>query len=147
MSFAAKIDYAGLGSTGLVLRSNGQNGTNGVLEIPGSDGSILGDEIYGHIKNPTCEYAISGSTELTGLSLGTVYNTQLTGMGPFALSRLAVSTGAGAEPTVQADAVQIEPNATRTICIYSIPALTVTPAHHAQTFGAFTYTESKDLVL
>jgi len=147
MSFAAKIDYVGLGSTGLVLRSNGQNGTNGVLEIPGSDGSILGDEIYGHVKNPTCEYAISGTTQLSSLKLGKVHNTELTGMGPFALSRLAVSTGAGAEPTVQADAVQIESGATRTICVYDVPSLSVTPAHHAQAFGAFTYTESKDLVL
>ena len=99
MSFAAKTDYAGLTRAGLVLRSNGQNATNTVLEIPGSDGSILGDIITGHLKNPTCGYAINGTAVLSGLSLGKVHNTDTT----YALSRLRISTGAGQEPTVEAD--------------------------------------------
>ena len=49
MSFAAKIDYCGLTKYGLALRSNAQNATNGLLEIPASDGSYIGNEIYGHI--------------------------------------------------------------------------------------------------
>lgn len=107
MSFAAKIDYVGLARTGLALRSNGQNGSNTVLEIPGADGSILGDEITGHIKAPTCEYAISGTADIGGIELGKVYGSS----GPYALSRVRVSTGAGQEPTVEADAVQIESGA------------------------------------
>lgn len=143
MSFAAKTDYAGLTRAGLVLRSNGQNATNTVLEIPGSDGSILGDIITGHLKNPTCGYAINGTAVLSGLSLGKVHNTDTT----YALSRLRISTGAGQEPTVEADCTQIESGATRSICIYDIPSQTVTPARHALDFGAFTYTESASLVL
>lgn len=108
MSFAAKIDYVGLARAGLALRSNGQNGSNSVLEIPGADGSIIGDEVYGHVKAPTCEYAISGTATLNGIALGKVHGSD----GSYALSRLQVSTGAGQEPTVNADAVQIEPNAT-----------------------------------
>ncbi len=43
MAFAAKTDYVGLASiSGLTLKSNGQNGTNSVLEIPGADGSVIG---------------------------------------------------------------------------------------------------------
>lgn len=102
MSFAAKIDYAGLARTGLALRSNGQNASNSVLEIPGADGSIIGDEITGHIKNPTCGYAITGTAQLSGIALGKVHGSENT---PFALSRLHVSTGAGQEPTVDADTV------------------------------------------
>lgn len=139
MAFATKKDYAGLERTGLALRSNGQNASNTVLEIPGADGSILGDEITGHIKNPTCGYAITGSASLSGIALGKVYGTNDK---PYALSRLHVSTGAGSEPTVEADCVQIENGATQTICTYDIDDLTVTPARHALTFGAFTYTES-----
>ena len=101
MSFAAKEDYVGLGTTGLVLRSNGQNASNTVLEIPAADGSILGDEITGHIKAPTCGYAISAATTITGLKLGKVYGSA----GPYALSRVRISTGAGQEPTVEADSV------------------------------------------
>lgn len=143
MSFAAKTDYVGLERTGLVLRSNGQNGSNSVLEIPGADGSIIGDEVYGHIKAPTCEYAISGTSTLSGLQLGKVYGSN----GAFALTRLQVSTGAGQEPTVNADAVQIESGAAQAVCTYAIDSLSVTPARHALTFGAFTYTESVNLAL
>ena len=143
MSFAAKIDYVGLARTGLVLRSNGQNGSNSVLEIPGADGSILGDEVYGHIKAPTCEYAINGTATLSGIELGKVYGSD----GAYALTRIQVSTGAGQEPTVNADAVQIESGATQAVCTYAIDSQTVTPARHALTFGAFTYTESVNLAL
>ena len=103
MAFAEKVDYAGLARDGLALRSNGQNGSNSVLEIPGADGSILGDEITGHIKNPTCGYAITGSAVLSSIALGKVHNTSTTY--PYALSRLHISTGAGQEPTVDADCV------------------------------------------
>lgn len=144
MAFAQKTDFVGLSRTGLTLRSNGQNASNSVLEIPGSDGSILGDEITGHIKNPTCGYAITGNAELSGISLGVVYGTSDK---PYALSRLHISTGAGQEPTVEADAVQIEDNATQTICTYEITDISLTPARHALTFGAFSYTESLSCAL
>ena len=145
MSVEAKVDYAGLERTGLALRSNGQNATNTVLEIPGSDGSILGDIITGHLKNPTCGYAINGTAVLSGLSLGKVHNTDLTD--PYALTRIRISTGAGQEPTVEADCTQIESGAVRSICIYDVPSQTVTPARHALDFGAFTYSETSALVL
>ena len=143
MSFAAKVDYVGLARAGLALRSNGQNGSNSVLEIPGANGSILGDEITGHIKAPTCEYAISGSVALSGIYLGKVYGSN----GAYALSRLHVSTGAGQEPTVEADSVQIENGGLSTICTYAVDSISVSPARHALTFGAFTYTESLSLAL
>lgn len=100
MAFANKTDYVGLARTGLTLRSNGQNGSNSVLEIPAADGSILGDEVFGHVKNPTCGYAITGAVTLSNIALGKVY-----GSTPYALSRIHVTTGAGQEPTVEADSV------------------------------------------
>jgi hypothetical protein len=144
MAFAEKVDLVGLARAGLSLRSNGHNASNSVLEIPGSDGSILGDEITGHIKNPTCGYAITGTAQLSGVALGKVYGSNDK---PYALSRVHVSTGAGQEPTVEADAVQIEDGATQSICTYAISSITLTPARHALTFGAFTYTESLSLAL
>ena len=143
MAFAAKTDLVGLATTGLELRSNGQNASNSVLQIPGSDGSILGDEVFGHIKAPTCEYAITGDVTLSGISLGTVYGSD----GAYALQHLHVSTSAGGEPTVTADAVQIESGATRAVCTYAVDSLSLSPARHALTFGAFTFTESASLAL
>lgn len=105
MAFAAKVDLVGIATTGLSLRSNGQNATNSVLQIPGADGSILGDEVYGHVKAPNCEYAITGNLTLANIELGKCYST------PYALNNVHVTTGAGQEPTVTATAVQIEPSA------------------------------------
>lgn len=99
MAFAAKLDLVGIETTGLSLRSNGQNASNGVLQIPGADGSILGDEIYGHIKAPNCEYAITGNVTLSNIELGKTYNA------PYALNNVHIGTGAGQEPTVTATAV------------------------------------------
>ena len=143
MSFAQKTDYLGLATTGLELKSNSQNATNGVLPIPKSDGSIIGDEIYGHIKAPTCDYAITKSVSLSGLNLGECNNQD----NQYALQSIKVSTSAGGEPTFNATGVQIEAGATRSVCVYPIDTLTLSPARHALTFGAFTFTESKDLVL
>lgn len=143
MSFAAKTDYVGLARTGLALKSNSQNASNSVLEIPGADGSILGDEITGHIKAPTCAYTITGNATLNSIYLGKVHGTGNT----YALASLKIATGAGQEPTVDASAVQIESGAERAVCIYPVDSQSLTPARHALTFGAFSYTESVNLAL
>ena len=101
MSFATKENLVGLTIEGLTLRSNGQNASNGVLQIHGANGSWIGEEIFGHIKNPTCEYAITKKISLSGIKLGNCYSA------PYALSRIATSTGAGQEPTLNADAVHV----------------------------------------
>lgn len=140
MSFAAKQDLVGLSSTNLIVKSNAQNASNTVLEIVAHDGSIIGDEITGAIKAPTCEYVIKGSVSLS-VELGKCYNE------PYALKSISIGTSAGGEPSFNATTVQIEPNATKTICTYKTDTITLTPAHHAITFGAFTYTESTSLIL
>lgn len=141
MSFAAKQDLVGLASSStLVVKSNAQNASNTVLEIVGHDGSIITDNITGEVKAPTCEYVIKGQTTLK-FKLGKCYNA------PYALKGFTVNTSAGGEPTFNASAVQIENDATQTICTYETDEITVTPAHHAITFGAFEYEESADLIL
>lgn len=143
MSFATKTDYLGLETTGLAVKSNTQNASNGVLQIPKSDGSIIGDETYGHIKNPSCDYVISRSVTLSSLSLGKCHNTD----NQYALQSIKVSTSAGGEPSFSATGVQIESGATQAVCTYDVDTLTLSPARHALTFGAFTFTESTSLVL
>ena len=154
MAFAPKTDFVGLTSiitAGLELRSNSTNDSQTVLQIPGADGSIIGDEKTGLIKNPSCEYIFTGNCMITEIMLGKVYSLgTVPDVGPFALQHIHISTGAGQEPVLTADAVQIEALAQRTWCIYditsSIPSL-FTPARHALTFDAFTYTQSTSLTL
>jgi hypothetical protein len=149
MAFSAKTDWLGLEaqySASLKLRSNGQNATNQVLEIPGHDGSIIGDHIYGSVMAPNCEYAIVGAGAINGLNLGEAYNTTPSTT-KFAVNRIHVTTGAGTEPVVTAEGVQLEPSASRAICTYEVDTINISPARHALTFGAFTYSESTDLVL
>lgn len=104
MSFATKTDYVGLADDAsltaiLELKSNAQNATNSVLQIPKSDGSIIGDEVYGHVKAPTCEYVVKADGNISGLKLGNCYSAG------FALNSVKVSTSAGGEPSVTASAV------------------------------------------
>lgn len=140
MSFATKTDYVGLSSiTGLQLRSNGQNKSNTVVQIPGSDGSILGDEQTVVVSNPTCEYAITEDSQ-TSFTLGECYNDN------YALSRVHISTSAGGEPVLTADGVQIE-GTEGTICKYAVQGIEISPKRHASNFGSCTYTESKTLAL
>lgn len=142
MSFAPKTDWVGLGDTaGLALRSNAENAQNTVIQIHGADGTIIGDEQTQVIRNPTCEYAISGVVNLSSIMIGNCYNK------PYAVSRVQVTTAAGGEPVVNADAVQIENGAERTVCVYKMPSIQVTPARHALTFGSVTYEESPALAL
>ena len=147
MAFSPKTDFVGLTNaitSGLELRSNSTNDSQTVLQIPGSDGSIIGDEKTGLIKNPSCEYVFTDICTITEIILGKVYST-IQNMGPFALQHIHISTGAGQEPVLTADAVQIEANAEQTWCTYDISssiASSYTPARHAITFGAFTYSQA-----
>lgn len=103
MSFAPKTDYIGL--TNLIdtiqVRSNGENASNTVVQIPGQDGSILGDEQTEVVRNPTCEYAIVGTVALNELKLGKVYSEE----GDYVLQSISISTSAGGEPTFNATGV------------------------------------------
>ena len=81
---------------------------------------------------------------LSSVKLGKVHGS---GTAPYALTRLHVSTGAGQEPTVEADAVQIESGATQSVCTYDVDSIALSPARHALTFNAFTYTESLSCAL
>lgn len=103
MSFTTKKNYLGIEGMGLSIRSNSQNATNSTLQIPAKDGSILDVVTYGHIKAPTCEYAIVGSGDLMGFKLGELRSSDIGCQ--FALSKIHISTSAGGEPTFTAEGV------------------------------------------
>lgn len=147
MAFESKTDYVGLTRcTNLKLRANAQNATNQNLQISGSDGAYIANNVFGHIKNPNCEYVITGCGQLSGLALGAVY-AGVGGSAPIAFQHLHITTGAGQEPVVTADGVQIEPSASQAWCTFNVDEVGVSPARHALTFGAFTYTETSSCTL
>ena len=149
MSFKAKIDFSGLARTGLEVVGNRSGAGNQVLEIPGSNGAIVGGEVFAHIKNPGVDFKITASVTLSDLKLGKVHYSQapIEGGGPWALKHVHVHTGAGEEPTFSCDLVQIEAGASRAVCVFDVDSLVLSAARHALTFGAFTFEESKALTL
>ena len=152
MSKAAYSDWLGLAMAGLEICGNRKGATNQNIEIPGADGAFIGHEKYGSVAAPSCDYKITGdltATALAAIKLGKVHGTGSAPSlaGPYALKTINIHTGAGDEPTFSASGVQIKSGATQTVCTFSpaIPALS--PARHALTFGAFTFTESASLAL
>lgn len=149
MSRSPKTDYSGLARTGLEVVANEQSASNQNLEIPGANGDIIGGEVFGHVKAPHVDFKITksitigGTTVANKVTLGKVHKTG----SAFALKTVSIHTGAGDEPTFGVDLVQIETGATQTVCTYDLPELELSPARHALTFGAFSYTESATLAL
>ena len=150
MAFQDKLDYVGLTKpenegttqnpnwvptlTSLGLKANAQNRSQSTLQIVKSTGEIQCDELYGDIYAPTCEYTINSNTNLDIYQLGKVYGVPINGK-KFGLQQISVSTSAGGEPTVSSTSVQLESGADRTVTIYEIPHITISPLRHAQTFG------------
>lgn len=149
MSIAPKTDYSGLARTGLEVAGNEQSASNQNLEIPGSNGDIIGGEVFGHVKAPHVDFKITKAVTIGGsaaenrVTLGKVYKAG----SAFALKTVSIHTGAGDEPTFGVDLVQIESGATQTVCTYDLPEIELSPARHALTFGAFAFTESATLAL
>lgn len=144
MALATKIDYVGLGGSGLELRTNSLWKSATFLEKVGANGAYVASEVFGTVAAPSCDYAISGAISSFTKNLGYVYSAQTD---PYALQSITISTSAGGEPTVSASAVQLESGASRTVCVFATPSVDLTTAWHALTFGAFTYTDSSTLAL
>lgn len=146
MALPSKTDFIGLATTGLEVAGNAANASNQNLDITASNGAFRKHHGFGSIKAPHVDYKITGNVSNIAWKLGKVHSG--TGnTGPFALKSVQIHTGAGDEPTVGADSVQIQAGATGTICLFTPDWVDLTPARHALTFGAFTFTESDTLSL
>lgn len=144
MPLPTKTDFVGLATTGLELRDNGLGKSATFLEKTGANGAYVAAELFGAVAAPTCDYAITGSLSAFTKNLGQVYSSTTE---KYALQSITINTSAGGEPTVSASAVQIEDGASRTVCVFATPSVSLSPAYHALDFGAFSYTESSTLAL
>lgn len=135
MSFKAKSDYYGLSAQAenLVLTSTTENRSAQVAEAKGENGFVVATEMYGNVSAPSCEYVAKGDVSLDSIKIGTV---TVIGEGSFCLSSLSFSTSAGAAATVSASGQQVEDGA-KVACTCTLPAISISGLHHAQTFGAF----------
>lgn len=152
MSWKAKIDYSGLARTGLEVVANAQNASNQNFEVTQSNGDIIANVVFGNVKAPHIDFKVTADLSFDGdnaIVLGKVHGSDGSAAkdGPFAVRSVSISTGAGEEPTFGVDLVQLPTGATQSICTYPIDIPALTPAHHAITFGAFTFAETADLVL
>lgn len=146
MSFTAKVDPLGIDGNidGLKCKSYSDGASQQVLQIVGKTGSIIGDEQFGAIKAPSCDYVITGNASLASIVLGKAFDDD----GIYAINSIQVKTSAGGEPSLSITGVQIETNDDKkTLCTYKPSTITVSPKRHPLTFGAFTYVESVSLVL
>lgn len=122
MSWDSKRDFCGLSVANKILvKSSNDGASSSLLEKPGTDGSIKYVRAYGD-KNatPSNEYVLASAVTASEfqVQVGKV-NTVTFGEGNsaetrrYALQQVVITTGAGIEPTISANAVRIE-DATRT---------------------------------
>ena len=140
MSFKPKTEPYGIADgTTLVITSvnGGESATN--VEAIGQDGSIVANEVCGEVANPSAQLAVKADVTKTAgaWKLGHVTTADTKS---FALESIDINTSAGAAPTVSVSGKQVQASATDG-CTYSVPALSLSPKHHAQIlFSAFTLT-------
>ena len=136
MAFKAKQDYYDLCSkaAGLTLVSTTENKTESVAEAQGEDGFVVATLTYGTRSAPACEYIVTETTTLTGVTLGDVHAVSDDN---FCLGEITITTAAGSVPTLAASGSQVESGTVLGGCTCAMPQVTVSRLHHAQTFGAF----------
>lgn len=136
MAFLAKTDYFGLSGDALVCTASNDGASASVAEAKGADGSVVAHEVYGEALAPSCDYLLKAdwSAAAGAVGLGAVSSQ---GGKKIALGSVAISTSAGAAPTVAASGEQVEDGASGG-CVYEVPAFSLPKTHHAHVlFGAF----------
>ncbi len=135
MAFKAKTTHYDLGTvSNAVLVSVTENRSASTVEARGDDGFIVASFVFGEKSAPSEEYVIKGDVALTGIKMGSV---KAVGGDSFALESITVTTSAGAAPTMSVAGQQVEDGAASG-CTVTLPAISVSGLHHAQTFGQFT---------
>lgn len=141
MAFKTKTDPFGIvGSlTTIACKATADGNSASVAEARDENGTIVAQEVFGENMAPSADYAIKGTFAPSAgdIKLGavTTYKTKRV-----ALTNLTINTSAGGEPTVSASGEQVEESTAGTCpALYSIPAFSLGPCHHAKIlFSAFT---------
>lgn len=141
MAFKDKTDPFGIvGSLTTIACKSTQDGNSAsVAEAMDENGTIVAQTVYGENMSPSAEYAIKGtySAAAGDIKLGAVTTYKEKRV---VLTNLTINTSAGGEPTMSASGAQVEDSTAGTCpALYSVPAFSLGPCHHAKTlFSAFT---------
>lgn len=139
MSLMTKASAFGISVTGLTLQSTNENKSISTAEARGEDGFIVAVESFGERKAPSEEYVVTGdSVTVTGIVLGQ----KATGSHTIP-SSVSFSTSAGSAPTATISGQEVESTGGLTSgCKVTLPSVTISGLHHAQTFGVFSISGS-----
>ena len=140
MAFKTKTDpFEIVGSlTTIACKATADGNSASVAEARDENGTIVAQEVFGENMSPSADYAIKGTFAPSAgdIKLGavTTYKTKRV-----ALTNLTINTSAGGEPTVSASGEPVEESTAGTCpALYSIPAFSLGPCHHAKIlFSAF----------
>lgn len=136
MAFKNKQDYFGLGSIdGLTLVSTAENKSSNVAEATDEAGFVVATEKQEDQMAPSCDFIVTNEVELSDIVLGEI--TAISNKN-YVLGEISISTSAGSPVTVSCSGMQVEDVTNFNSCTAELPSVTLSPLHHAQTFGAFT---------
>lgn len=136
--FSSPVNYFyGSIPTGLTPLSSSENYATALAEAPEEYGDTSASDMYGKVMNPSVEYAVTATVDLSGVQLGKIvtYGAQ-DNQKHFMMTQFAVNTQSGQHPTVTISGVEVEATATtkRTYSCFG----TVNPRSKAQDVaGAF----------
>ncbi len=110
--FSAKRNFWGL-TTGLAVKSSNDGASSSVAEAVDEYGDATNRDVYGQVFSPSVEYLVTGTVDLSAISLGAVV-TFGTGANAKSLmiTQVVVKTAAGEIPTITVSGVQVESAAT-----------------------------------
>ena len=129
--FSAPTNYWG-SITGLTPKSSQDGATSSLAEASNSNGDTAYFDVYGEVIAPQTEYAVTGEVDMSDIVLGSVHTV---GTKKVRLTTVAITTSAGAVPTVTISGEEVEATATAGIT-YALTG-TLTPRCKAQdVFGA-----------
>ena len=113
MSFKSKIDFCGLADgTAILLKSHEEGRSSSEATCANDEGDIIDSTQFGHVMDPSNEYALKG--DLTNLSvvLGSVNTVVVNGTDKhFMLKSVSIETSNSGEVTLNASAEEV-PSAT-----------------------------------
>lgn len=73
MSFKAKIDYCGLADgTNIMLKSYTEGASNSVATCANDEGDVIDTTVYGHVIDPSNNYALKQDVTNLSIQLGKV---------------------------------------------------------------------------
>ena len=129
MSWETKQDYANLTvANSISVKGSKPNVTAQYKEWHGAHGDYKTTKMFGERGNPTTSYTIEAPATITGQKLGDITAVD---QKKYMLHAINFSTGADAEPTLEASSAQVESGATLRN-YFVVPDFKISPDHVAQ---------------